>query len=181
MQNLLNVGTILGVALGIGAAVLFLMPFLKRKNIKVDEVIKKMDAVLDGADAVINVADGILPVNPIVDVLESICKYAHIGVDQAEQLYIASKLGKDERNAKSKETTYAALKLLKVEVTPDVKKIVDAVIEAEVLALGHKDLTESEKQVQLQQLQVQTTQLQTDNTKLKQTIATIQGAVQIVA
>ena len=181
MQNLLNVGTIIGVAFGVGAAVLFLMPFLKKKNIKVDEVIKKMDAVLDGADAVITVADGILPVNPVVDILETISKYARIGVHQAEQLYIASQLPKDERNTKSKETTYAALKLLKVDVTPDVIKIVDGAIEAEVLALGHKDLTETEKQAQLQQVQAQATQLQSANTQLKQTIATIQGAVQVVA
>ena len=181
MQNLFNVGTILGVALGIGAAVIFLMPFLKKKNIKVNEVIKKMDAVLDGADAVINVADGILPVNPIVDVLGTISKYARIGVNQAEQLYITSQLPKDERNIKSKETTYAALELLKVEVTPNVKKIVDGAIEAEVLALGHKDLTEVEKQTQFQQVQAQATQLQTENIQLKQTIATIQGAVQVVS
>ncbi|MBX4266520.1 hypothetical protein [Clostridium estertheticum] len=181
MQNLLNVGTILGVAFGIGTAVLFLMPFLKKKNIKVDEIINKLDSVLDGADAAIIVADKILPANPILDILKTLEKYTRIGVDQAEQLCIDSKLSKDERNAKSKETTYAALKLLKVEVTPDVVKIVDGVIEAEVLALGHKDLTEAEKQTQLQQVQLQATQLQTENTQLKQTIATIQGAVQVVA
>ncbi|APC41514.1 hypothetical protein [Clostridium estertheticum] len=181
MQNLLNAGTILGVTFGVGAAVLFLMPFLKKKNIKVDEVIKKLDSVLDGADAAIIVADKILPVNPILDVLKTLENYTRIGVDQAEQLCIDSKLSKDERNAKSKETTYAALKLLKVEVTPDVEKIIDGIIEAEVLALGHKDLTEAEKQAQLQQLQTQATQLQTDNTQLKQTITKIQGAVQVAA
>lgn len=179
MQNLLNVGTILGVALGIGAAVLFLFPFLKEKNIKADEIIKKMDTVLNGADTIINVADTILPTNPIVDVLKVVEKYAHIGVHQAEQLFIASQLPKDERNAKSKETIYAALKLLNVEVTSDVIKIVDGAIEAETLALGHKDLTETEKQAQLQQVQAQATQLQAENTQLKQTITTIQGAVQV--
>ena len=181
MQNLLNVGTILGVTFGVGAAVLFLMPFLKKKNVKVDEVLKKMDTVLNGADAFITVADKILPVNPIVDILKVVEKYARIGVNQAEQLFIASKLGKDERNAKSKETIYAALKLLNIKVTPGIEKIVDGAIEAEVLALGHKDLTEAEKQAQLQQVQAQATQLQTENVQLKQTITTIQGAVQVVA
>ena len=179
MQNLLNVGTILGVTFGVGAAVLFLMPFLKKKNIKADEVIKKMDTVLTGADAFITVADKILPVNPIVDILKVVEKYARIGVHQAEQLFIASKLGEDERYVKSKETIYAALKLLNVEVTLDVVKIVDGAIEAEVLALGHKDLTEAEKQVQLQQVQAQATQLQTENVQLKQTITTIQGVVHV--
>ncbi len=179
MQNLLNVGTILGATFGVGAAVLFLMPFLKKKNIKVDEVIKKIDAVLDGTDAIITVADKILPVNPIVDILKVVEKYAHIGVHQAEQLFIASKLGEDERYVKSKETIYAALKLLNIKVTPGIEKIVDGAIEAEVLALGHKDLTEAEKQAQLQQVQAQATQLQTENAQLKQTITTIQGAVQV--
>ena len=181
MQNLLNVGTILGVTSGVVATMLVLFPLLKKKSVKVEEVLKKVDAVLDGTDAVITVADTILPVNPVFDTLKVVGKYAHIGVQQAEQLYINSKLSKEERNAKSKEIIYAALKLLDIEPTQGIDTIIDGTIEAETLALGHKDLTEAEKQAQLQQVQIQATQLQTENAQLKETITTIQGAVQVVA
>ncbi|GCD13306.1 hypothetical protein [Clostridium tagluense] len=181
MQNLLNVGTILAVAFGIGAATLFLLPLLKKKGVKIDEVLEKAEIVLGGGQAIINAADKLLPGNPTVDILNLAEKYAIIGVHQAEQLYIKSKLGKNERNTKSKETIAAALKLLNIEVTADVETVINGVIEAECLALGHKDLTETEKQSQLQQFQVQASQLQAENTQLKQTIATIQGAVQVAA
>ncbi|MPQ32426.1 hypothetical protein E4V42_13390 [Clostridium estertheticum] len=179
MQNLLNVGTILGVTLGVVTTMLVLFPLLKKKGIKVDEVLQKVDMALNGADAVITVADKIMPVNPVLDTLKVVEKYGHIGVHQAEQLCINSKLGKDERNAKSKETIYAALKLLNIEPTEEIDTIINGIIEAETLALGHKNLTEVEKQAQLQKVQARATQLQTENVQLKQTIATIQGAVQV--
>ncbi|APC41042.1 hypothetical protein [Clostridium estertheticum] len=179
MQNLLNVGTVLGVTLGVVATMLVLFPLIKRKDVKVDEVLQKVDVALNGAGAVIAVADKIMPVNPAFDILKVVEKYVHVGVHQAEQLCINSKLGKDERNAKSKEIIYAALKLLNIEPTEEIDTIINGTIEAETLALGHKDLTEVEKQAQLQKVQVRASQLQVENVQLKQTIATIQGAVQV--
>lgn len=83
--------------------------FLKRKGINTQDVLEKTDKALTVTESVINVANEILPNNPIVNGLKVVEKYAHVGVNQAEQLYLTSQLKPDERNAKAKETIYAAL------------------------------------------------------------------------
>lgn len=177
MSNLLNAGTVLGVTLVIGAIFLILFPYLKKKNVKVDEVLQKTDMVLDGVNTVVGVADKLLPGNPAVSILKTIEKYAHVAVNQAEQLYITSQLAKDQRNIKAKETIYSTLKLLNVEITPEVEKIIDGAIEAEVLALGHKDKSEEEKAAEKENLQKQLADVTIENNQLKQTLTQIQSTV----
>lgn len=142
MLDLTNSTTILIATLIIVTTILVtvvvLLPKLIGKGVKLDSYIETVDAVLGTAETITNIASTILPNSPIVNILKLIEKYARISVHQAEQLYLTSKLTADQRNDKAKETIYATIKLLKIEVTPEMEKIIDGIIEAEVLALGHK-------------------------------------------
>ena len=147
MSNVNLLFAILGTGIGVVTSVAVFLPLLKKKGVNTGEILKKADTALDGANGVIQIADKIIPNNPAINILKAVEKYAKIGVGQAEQMYIASNLNGDERNAKAKDTIYAALDLLGVQKTPQIQKIVDGTVEAEVLALGHKDDKAPEKVV----------------------------------
>lgn len=141
MFNLSNPVVLLSIVLLVVTIVMIgvivAIPYLVKKGVNVEKYVKTADDVLDKADTVIKVADDILPNNPVLNVLKAIEKYAHIGVNEAEQLYLTSQLGKDDRNSKAKEDVYAVLKLLGVTITPNLDTIINGAIETEVLALGH--------------------------------------------
>lgn len=184
MLNLSNSLTIVCAVLVIITCVVVLVnvgiPALTKKGVDLDKYIKTADAVVDKAGALIQASDSLLPNNPIVNTVKIIEKWAKVGVDYAEQLYNTSKLDKEARNDKAKEQVYAVLKLLGVETTPEIDKIIDGAIEAEVLALGHTPVDIKQYQEAQQQLQAQNTQLQQENTQLKETINSVQTTVQAI-
>ena len=185
MSNLIILLIILAVTLAVGGIVVVLFPYLKKKGIQTEEVLKKADTFLQGFDTITSFADKLLPANPIVNILDIVGKFAKISVSNAEQMYITSQLAKDDRNAKAKDTIYATLKMLNIEVTPELDKIIDSAIESECLALGHKDLTDAEKQTEKELIQAQNqtltlanTALQAQNDQIKQSVAQLQTIVQ---
>jgi len=177
MSNLEIVSIILGVTAGIETMLLIGFSFLKSKGINTQDVLEKTDKALTATEGVINVASAILPGNPIVDGLKVVEKYAHVGVNQAEQLYLASQLPADQRNVKAKETIYAAVTAANITVTPELQKIIDGAIEAEVLALGHKTPTESEKAAQLAKIQEENNKLIQDNQVLNQKLSNVAAQI----
>ncbi len=113
------------------------LPFFINKGINSGAYIKTVNDAVDKAGVVMDAADKILPGNAAINTLKLIENWAQKGVHGAEQLYIASQLHPDKRKEKAEETIYAALELANINTTPELKKIVDGAIEAEVLALGH--------------------------------------------
>ena len=122
MINVDLVSSVLGVAVGVCGAVTVVFPVLKTKGIDTGNLLEKANAVLTGVDGLISVAGKIIPNNPAINVLSTIDKYAHIAVNQAEQLYITSQLPADQRNTKAKDTINAALKTMGIDVTPEIQK-----------------------------------------------------------
>lgn len=191
MSNLLIVLFIIGVVAGVGLTIILLLPFLKKKGVKVGEIMQRADIVLSGADNAIDVINKIIPNSPTSKVLSVIDKYAHVGVNCAEQLYTASELKADERNDKAKDIIYSALKLAGIEKTPEIENIVNGAIEAEVLALGHKTLehkTPDEKQIaadketmqqNINSLQTDKSNLQNENTQLKEKLSNIAESAKV--
>lgn len=166
--------TIVTIGINIG------IPALKNRGIDVKKYIDGADTVIEKANTIIEATDSILPNNPIVNTIKVVEKWAKIGVDYAEQLYNTSKIEKDGRNDKAKEQVYTALKLLGLEITPDIDKIIDGTIEAEVLALGHTPVDIKQYKEVQQQLQTQNDQLQQENAQFKQVINSVQTTVQVV-
>ena len=91
------------------------------------------EKALDAIEPAIELAKTIAPLNPIVNVVELIDKWAVTGVKNAEQLYHASQLtSNDDRKNAAKETVYAALKEFNIEPTENQEKLIDDTIEAAV-------------------------------------------------
>lgn len=124
--------TIVTIGINIG------IPALKNRGVDVKEYIDGADTVIKKANTIIEATDSILPNNPIVNTIKVVEKWARIGVNYAEQLYNTSKLEKEERNDKAKEQVYTVLEMLHIERTPEIDKIIDGAIEAEVLVLKSK-------------------------------------------
>lgn len=144
-NNLLIVIATIGTTFGIVGTVVGAIPCLTRNGVNVQGTLKNMDKGITVADEVLTVANEILPNNSIINGLKIVDKYAHIGVNEAEQLYLTSQLRADQRLAKAKETIQAALNAGNITITPQIEKIINGAIEAEVLALGHKTHTEDGK------------------------------------
>lgn len=138
MNNLEVLSIVLALVAGVEGALLLVFPWFQRKGVNVGVVLDKAGQGFNTADDILNLADTFLPGNSIVNALKLVERYAHVGVNQAEQLYLTSKLPADKRNEKAKETIYAALAVANITVTPELEKIIDGAIETEVLALGHK-------------------------------------------
>lgn len=149
------------------------IPALKNRGVDVKEYIDRADTVIEKANTIIQATDSILPNNSIVNTIKVVEKWAKVGVDYAEQLYNTSKLEKEERNDKAKEQVYTILKIMGIERTPEINKIIDGSIEAEVLALGHTPVDIKQYQETQQKLQIQ-------NDQLKQAVNAVQTTIQAV-
>ena len=179
MSNIYVMLVALGIALGVGASVLVVFPLLKKKGVNTEDLVKDADLAAKAIEGVAAVSSAVAPNAPVTGILNAIKDWAKEGAHQAEQLCIASKLNKDERNAKAKESVYAILDMLKIERTENIDKLIDTSIEAECLVMGHTNKTDAEKQAEKEQLQAQVQQLQSENTQLKNTISTVQNTVQV--
>jgi hypothetical protein len=198
MSNVQILFIALGLALGVSGALFIMLPMLKNKNVQVDKVLEKADVILDGVDGAVDTAKVIMPGNQVVNVLETIETVAHKAVNAAQQLFISSQLPSEKRKEKAKEYALAALKVLKIDITPELGISIDGAIEDVIFASKTKEEINSQKQQaeqnietqqqaekeqlqkQITDLQSQNAQLQQDNVQLKNNISTIQNTVQVV-
>lgn len=158
-------------------AIIIVLPKIVAKGVDVARSITSAQNALNTSDAIIKVADTLIPNNPGIDILKAIEAYAQKGVGAAEQLYTASKLEADQRNAKANEIVNSALKVLDVEVTPSIQKVINGAIEAEVRVLPKVALTDIQKQAEKVQLQATNTQLQAQNQQLTQSLTQLKSAI----
>ena len=164
-----------------------IIPAIKKKNIDIPGTLAKAEKVVDTADSIINTANTIVPANPAIEIIKLISSIAKTAVNSAEQLYIASQLSADQRKAKASELVSAALKIAKIETTPELEKVIDGAIEAEVLSLGHapadiKKIQDTNTQLQEQNTQLQTSlqqlqNVQAENEQIKQKLAAVQSVI----
>lgn len=84
-------------------------------------------------DALRVVFPGFLPLT----IADKVIDYAKLGVEKAEQLYRTESIGKDKRKESATEFVEQALDLAQVEVTPQIRQLIDQSIEAAVFALKH--------------------------------------------
>ncbi|MEY7999422.1 hypothetical protein AB8U03_04280 [Clostridium sp. Mt-5] len=188
MTNLNVLFIVLGLAVGVGATVLVLLPFLKKKGVNTADVLQKVDTGLQEVKKYTDAAKALVPGSKFLNILSIIEHYAEIGVGQAAQLNVSSQLPADQRKKSAEDYVYNVLNKLGIGVDDNVKTIVSGVIENKVYDLKtpeeKKSAGQTAVQTQVSQLQTQNTQLQSEksqlqqeNEKLKQTIASIQGAV----
>jgi hypothetical protein len=176
--ELLNILAIGGTTFGVLGTTLGAIPYFSKKS-NGDVVLNKAQSVVNSADKILAVANDVLPNNPVVNVLEVIEKWAKIAAGNAEQLYHAKDISKDDRAKVAEGVVLNVLQELKINVDDKRKALIDATIKNAVNDLGHEPVTEAQKTVQLQQVQAQTAQLTQENAALKQQLATVQSAATV--
>ena len=92
---------------------------------------------VNGVDAVVEALKALMPQNAIINIVDKVIDYAKIGVGKAEQLYLINESTGDDRKEEATKFVYDSLEFAGIEVTDQVKAIVDGCIEAAVLGLGH--------------------------------------------
>ncbi|MHC6180952.1 hypothetical protein ACYUJ6_14055 [Clostridium sp. JNZ X4-2] len=172
MWDLSILFTIIGLAVGVGAAVLILLPYFKKKGVDTGEVLEKVETGLQEVKKYTDAAKALVPGNKFLNVLSIIEHYAEIGVGQAQQLSISSQLPADQRKKSAEDYVYSVLQKLGIEIDDNVRTIVQGVIESKVYELKSpeekKSAQQTAAQAQISQLQTQTSQLQAERDKLQQ-------------
>ena len=122
----------------VGLIIAVVLPFLKRKGVDVDDVLITMKTTLATANSAMETLRPFIPEGKGVDTFDKIMAAAHVGVANAEQLNIIGKLAPEDRKEAARQYINDAVKLMGVDVTPEVSKLIDGAIEAEVLDIGHR-------------------------------------------
>lgn len=185
MTNLETLLIIAGVSLGIGGALFLLFPYLKKIGVNVEDLIKKTEIVLNGADQIATVASEI---DPRAKILKVVLDEAIKGVNSAEQLYISSQIPSGQRKEKATELITAALRVAGIDITDDVKTVIDGYIDDVIFVAKTPEEQKSQQQnvltQQINTLQAQLTQttnsnttLTQENVQLKQKLTAIQSSV----
>lgn len=111
------------------------IPLLIRKGVNVEAGIDGTGKVLNAADYVVDTARGFFPGVPALAIVDEIIAWAKNGVEAAEQLYKTSNIESEQRKEKATEIVYQYIEAAGVEMTDDMRKIIDGSIEAAVFAL----------------------------------------------
>jgi uncharacterized coiled-coil protein SlyX len=162
-------------------------PYLNKKGINakaiLDDVQKGLEEVKTGLEVVKEVAP-----STQLDILSIVEKYAEIGVEKAQQLYISSQLQGSDRKASAKETIVNTLKELNIPVTDNLDKLIDDIIESKVFSsktdveinIQERKATQdtiTDLQKQLADLQVTKATLTQSNADLINKLNTVQSAI----
>jgi hypothetical protein len=138
MNDFQTLLVVLGVIAVTAIIVAFVLPQFRKRGVDVKTVLDHAQETMDFAMRVMDTVRPFLPENAGVDTFDSIMAAARTGVGNAEQLYIIGQLEPDKRKEAARQYIRDAVKLMGVEVTPEVDRLIDGAIEAEVLELGHK-------------------------------------------
>ena len=134
---------VIAVLILVGIILAVVLPLLKKRGIDMGAVLDRAKDSLDTVNKTLDMLKPFMEDSPVVDAFDKILNAATVGVGQAEQLHLIGQLEPEERKDAARRYVIDAVKLMGVEVTPEVSKLIDGAIEAQVLELGHKvDLSE---------------------------------------
>lgn len=122
------------VILVFGGLAIFI-PYLVKKGINVSGVLSGTADALDTAGVVVEGLQGFFPEIPAFSLIDRIIDYAKKATEAAEQLYKTSQIAAAQRKQAATDIVYDCLKIAEIDVTDDVRKIVNGCIEAAVFAL----------------------------------------------
>lgn len=128
---------VVGVAVGVMACLLVFFPLLKKRGVNTGDILGATLTGVKGANELTDALKAIFPQSAVINIVDKIIDYAQIGVEKAEQLYKINEITGDERKLEAENFVYQSLELAGIEVTDQVRAIVDGCIEAAVLGLGH--------------------------------------------
>ena len=129
---------VVGIAIGVVAMLSIELPYVKKKGIDIEKYLNKVNDTVVKIDQVFNTIKPFLPNVPAIGIVDKVLEYAKLGVNKAEQLYHIGQIQANQRKEEAKSFIFDALKLAKIDITPELEKVIDGAIEASVMALGHK-------------------------------------------
>lgn len=132
---------VLGVIAFAAIAIAFIFPYLKRKGIDVDKVLGQTKDALGTINKTLEIIRPFIDDKSSISIVDKICSIASIGVGNAEQLYHIGQLEAGDRKDEAYKYITDSLKLIGVDITPEVDRVIEGAIQAEVLGLGHKSDT----------------------------------------
>ena len=132
-------------AVSVALCILWLLPALIKRGVDVSGTIKKADMAISALDTLTDTVKALFPDTPGIDLIDKILVYAQKAVDSAEQLYKSSQIPESQRKAEATKLVYICLQEAGVDVTEDMKKIIDGAIEAAVFALPKSHTIETAK------------------------------------
>ena len=128
---------VLGILLFVGVVLAIVLPFLKRKGVDVGAILDSTKSLLGTLNNTLDTVRPFIEGQPGLETFDKIMSAARVGVGNAEQLYIIGQLEPGKRKDAARQYIEDAAKMMGLEVTPEVKRLIDGAIEAEVLELGH--------------------------------------------
>lgn len=139
-------------AVSVAFCILWLLPALIKRGVDVSGTIKKADMAISALDTLTDTVKALFPDTPGIDLIDKILVYAQKAVDSAEQLYKSSQIPESQRKAEATKLVYICLQEAGVDVTEDMKKIIDGAIEAAVYALPKTHSADDSSQAMLADL-----------------------------
>lgn len=139
-------------AVSVALCILWLLPALIKRGVDVSGTIKKADMAISALDTLTDTVKALFPDTPGIDLIDKILVYAQKAVDSAEQLYKSSQIPENQRKAEATQLVYICLQEAGVDVTGDMKKIIDGAIEAAVYALPKTHSADDSSQAMLADL-----------------------------
>lgn len=139
-------------AVSVALCILWLLPALIKRGVDVSGTIKKADMAISALDTLTDTVKALFPDTPGIDLIDKILLYAQKAVDSAEQLYKSSQIPESQRKAEATQLVYICLQEAGVDVTEDMKKIIDGAIEAAVYALPKTHTADDGNQIMLADL-----------------------------
>lgn len=126
-------------ALLVGAG--HLVVYAKGKGFNLGGAVKTADAITGAVTGAFDTIRPFLPAHPAVSIIEAILDLADTGVNAAERLYKTATIDKSLRQAEATDFVLNALAAAGVEVTPEIKKVIDGAIvgAVELLPKTHDD------------------------------------------
>ena len=110
---------------------------LERRGTKMEDVLRQSQSALRMFTSTLETVKPFLTEVKGADVLDRILGTAHTAVGNAEQLYTIGQLEAGERKDAARKYMIDSLALAGVVLTPEIERLIDGAIEAEVLELGH--------------------------------------------
>lgn len=141
----LLLGVVVLFAILVALCILWLLPVLIKRGVDVSGTIEKADLAISTLDSLTDTIKALFPNAPGLDMVDKILVYAQKAVDSAEQLYKSSQIPESQRKAEATQLVYICLQEAGVDVTEDMKKIIDGAIEAAVFALPKTHTIETAK------------------------------------
>ena len=135
MENIKELGLVVLVIAAVIGIVFVLFPYLKKRGVDVSKTMSAIGSGIDTVDKAVDTISTIAPDLPFLVTLNSIITICQKGYEYAEKLCAAGEIGKGpEKKAAATENVYEALRVLGIEITPEVEKIVDGSLEITVSA-----------------------------------------------